>query len=187
MSQELLEVLIGKFLDGEITPAEKKMLDEQLACDESAGRLFEQLQRLHQKMQQAADVQLSTGRSAEEIFDRAWIQSKYSIGERAIRFLQRMRFVTGMAAGLLLGLGVHFVLERVQEEPLSVDTIQTIADANPTEIMGQTDGLPAWETSSVQPVTRRVDWYNFTDSSGNEWVVEGYRYREKPNLINCGL
>ncbi|MBN1818188.1 MAG: hypothetical protein JW828_12580 [Sedimentisphaerales bacterium] len=187
MSQEMLEILIGKFLDGEITPAEKRLLDERIACDESAGRLFEQWQFLHQQMQQTADAQMGLGRSAEEIFKQAWRQSRSSTVQGAARFLSRMRFITGLAAGLILGLGIHFALLNASEKPTGMEGTTTIAEVNPVDNRNPVNGSSSLATMSARPVSRNVDWYNFTDSSGNEWMVEGYRYREKSDLVNCGL
>ena len=47
MNQELLEILIGKYLDGEITPSEQHILEDQLNADPQAEELLRQFQNLH--------------------------------------------------------------------------------------------------------------------------------------------
>ena len=47
MTNEILEILIGKYLDGEITPSEQQMLEEALVSEPQARELLEQLQNLH--------------------------------------------------------------------------------------------------------------------------------------------
>ncbi|MHC4575000.1 MAG: anti-sigma factor family protein [Planctomycetota bacterium] len=43
MKSETLEILIGKYLDGEITPAEQRVLETELKNNPHAGELLEQL------------------------------------------------------------------------------------------------------------------------------------------------
>ena len=40
---EMLEILMGKYMDGQITPGENRMLQEALEDDDEARELFEQL------------------------------------------------------------------------------------------------------------------------------------------------
>jgi len=43
MTQEMLEILIGKYLDGEITPTEQSMLEAELDSDAQAKELLRQM------------------------------------------------------------------------------------------------------------------------------------------------
>ena len=49
MKQEMLEILIGKYLDGEITPSEQQILQKELESNPQAKELLEQLQDLHER------------------------------------------------------------------------------------------------------------------------------------------
>ena len=59
MTEEMLEILIGKYLDGEITPIEQRLLDQALQKDSQAKELFEQLQDLHRASQEAIDAEIT--------------------------------------------------------------------------------------------------------------------------------
>lgn len=108
----MLEILIGKFLDAEISPAEKQMLDAALERDAQAKDLFNQLKELHELNQQAvtSDV-IEKGRSAEDIFEDAWHERKRIRLPYMIRAMASRKFAAGIAAGLLLGI---FLLNYTQ-------------------------------------------------------------------------
>jgi anti-sigma factor RsiW len=55
---ELIELLMGKFLDGEISPSEQRLLDEHLTNNPDAGTLFAQLTRLHEISEAAIQARL---------------------------------------------------------------------------------------------------------------------------------
>ena len=70
---EMLEILMGKYMDGQITPGENRMLQEAIEADDEARELFEQLQVLHQQCEEAVDSEvLSKGRDCDEVFELAW-------------------------------------------------------------------------------------------------------------------
>ena len=101
----MLEILIGKFLDAEISPAEKQMLDSALERDPQAKELFNQLKELDELNQQAiaSDV-IEKGRSAEDIFEDAWHERKRIRLPYMIKAMASRKFAAGIAAGLLLGI-----------------------------------------------------------------------------------
>jgi len=101
----MLEILIGKFLDAEISPVEKQMLDSALERDPQAKDLFNQLKELHELNQQAvsSDV-IEKGRSAEDIFEDAWHERKRIRLPYMVRAMASRKFAAGIAAGLLLGI-----------------------------------------------------------------------------------
>jgi hypothetical protein len=105
MTQQMLEILIGKFLDAEISPVEKQMLDSALERDPQAKDLFNQLKELHELNQQAvsSDV-IEKGRSAEDIFEDAWHERKRIRLPYMVRAMASRKFAAGIAAGLLLGI-----------------------------------------------------------------------------------
>ena len=104
MDEDVFEILVGKYLDGEITTAEQEMLQDKFESEPSAKELFEDLQRLHRITQQAVNSEvLQPGGNAEAIVDRAFAQSRGFAGTIA-RTARRLGFVGGLAAGLAVGL-----------------------------------------------------------------------------------
>ena len=82
MNQEMLEILIGRYLDSEITPAEQRLLDAELQAGPEARQLLERWQQLHEQARQALNTQLTEqGASAEAIFSRALAQQKTASDE----------------------------------------------------------------------------------------------------------
>ena len=131
-----LEISIGRFLDGELSPQERGLLETELQRDRHAKELFEQMRLLHEcSCGVVTHEVLGRGADPAEVFERAWQQNKRSFWRRIARGgLQRhgwrwgaraeghgtpnaksrvwephLRFAVGVAAGLLLGLVVHFV------------------------------------------------------------------------------
>ncbi len=171
-----LEILIGKFLDGEISPAEQRWLDEELERNEEARELLEQLQTVSECGRRLVTSGIiEQGRRPNEILERTWQRHKGSLWRRIVRADGHLRFAAGVAAGLLLGLILHFTLtwgdSAVAPAPdrFAVD-LNTPGGDLADHRMG---GFP--ETSGTQPVMRNVDWYTFTDQTGNQWLVEGVR------------
>ena len=171
MTQEMLEILIGKYFDGEITPSEQQILDAALEEDSQARELLEQWQNLHKSSREAVvSVICERGKAAEEVFERAWQRQPGSSIRRTARTGGYLHFAAGLAAGLVMGLALHFVLPAVST-PRS-DRVPPTAIAT-TDAPGPTlQRVPSDETRDV---TRNVDWYNFTDETGDQWLVEGLR------------
>jgi hypothetical protein len=183
-TDDKLEILIGKFLDGEISPAEQRWLDDELQRNEEARELLEQLRTLNACSREAVAAELD--RSAgdpEGILQRAWQQHERPAWRRVVRVDGRLRFAVGLAAGFVLGLMLHFVL--------------VWSDSSGSAPIGPTAGpgdVPAAEyltheaTSYPRPVMRSVDWYSFTDQTGNQWLVEGIREGSvRPAVYNGDL
>lgn len=175
MTQEMLEILIGKVLDSEITPSEQQLLDVELEHNPQARELLRQLQDLHEASSEVITSEIAQqGRAAEDVFEKAWQQQSKSPLRHRMK-LGRLRFAAGVAAGLMIGLALHFVLPSVSE-PRS-DRIRPRAFVENTD--DQTDAerpdLPQFVTDPVGNVFRNVDWYNFTDKEGNQWLIEGLR------------
>jgi anti-sigma-K factor RskA len=176
MTQEMLEILIGKYLDGEITPSEQRMLEAALEKDSQARELLEQLQDLHQSSRQAiASEVLERGKTPEQIFGQAWQQqTKHSV-RRAIKTSGYMRFAAGVAAGLAIGLALHFVLPAVSRRPSSPVSPNTLVQKAGDEKNLERPAFPQFPTAPADNVIRNVDWYSFTDKQGNQWLIEGLR------------
>ena len=172
MTEEMLEVLIGKYLDGEITPSEERLLEAELYRNPQAADLLEQFKSLHQRSSEVLACELSEkGKSPEEIFASALRQSKHT-RHHIIKLSGWMRFAAGAAAGLILGLALHFVLplmSHTSNEQAPPETPKFVKKIDANMLLGEPQPQP-----SDQPA-RNVDWYNFTDQQGNQWLVEGLR------------
>jgi len=189
MTEEMLEILIGKYLDGEITPTEQRMLEQTLQKDSQAKELFEQLQDLHRASCEAINSEiLDRGKTAEEVFERAWGQRTKHPLRRVINISGHLRFATGLAAGLIIGLTLHFAL--------SGQPISTSYEA-PTSMVAQkvssiSDDIRPKSQSpmpgSSENVIRNVDWYSLTDENGKQWLVERVRQNVvRPAVYHEGL
>ncbi len=176
MTQEMLEILIGKYLDGEITPSEQHILQTELDCNPQAKELLEQLQDLHERSCEAVATEIiGQGKKAQEIFEQAWQRQAANPLRRILKMDGRLRFAAGLAAGLIIGLMLHFVLPFVST---------TQSPDVPANIVAQNAGnqMDAGQQTYPQPLInpagnslRNVDWYSFTDNQGNQWLIEGLR------------
>ena len=104
MNDETTEILISKFLDSEITPAEQRILEAKLSQDADARDLLESLRQLRDQASRALNDELgSVGRSPEELFAAAASQS---VGHRntVTTFAQRYwQVAAALAVGVLIG------------------------------------------------------------------------------------
>ena len=111
MTDEQLEILIGKSVDGEITPDEQRVLDDVLRQSQDARELLEQLRRLREVSLQAVKTDvLEPGRRPEETLQRVWQRRRASSWRQFLFADRHLRFVAGLAAGFVLGLLVHVAL-----------------------------------------------------------------------------
>ena len=176
MTQETLEIMIGKLLDGEITPSEQRLLEAELERDPQARELLEQLKELHERCGEAVGSELlDRGGTPEEIFERAWQQHSKQPLRPIMKIRGNKRFVTGLAAGLLIGLTLHFVIPVFSpstDHPLEREFVTGTPD-NTVEV--EQPEFPGFVSDPAGDVIRKVDWYNFTDKQGNKWLVEGLR------------
>jgi len=186
-TNDRLEILIGKLVDGEISPAERKILERELDANSQARELLEQLRSLHQYSCQAVAAEVSGGASADQIFERAWQQHTGSTYRRILRIDGRMRFAVGLAAGLILGLAFHFVAVGGGSRALMQGPETGMVAKDPPGVANGPAGVPV-KQGGPRPVTGEVDWYVFAGPNGEQWLVEGVReglvktadYRGKP-------
>jgi len=168
--------MMGKHLDGEITPSEQRLLEAELERNPQAKGLLAQLREMHERCGEAvASKLLGRGRTPEEIFERAWQRRPKQPLRSMMEMRGHVRFAAGLAAGLVMGLALHFVLPVVSTpggDPAAPDIVvrDTESDINPEQ--QAFDGLAADPTGEM---ILNVDWYNFTDKQGNKWLVEGLR------------
>ncbi|MCK5175873.1 MAG: hypothetical protein KAR47_20940 [Planctomycetes bacterium] len=105
MTQDMLEILIGKFLDAEITPAEQRMLDDALEDDQQGQELFNQLKDLHNMNRQAVTTNiLEKGKSSEDIFEDAWQERSKNPFARIARHTGTFKVAAAITIGFLIGI-----------------------------------------------------------------------------------
>jgi anti-sigma factor RsiW len=170
-----LEILIGRLVDGEISPVERKILDRELETNSQARELLEQLRNLHQQSCQAIAAEVSGGASADELFERAWRQNEKSTYRRIFRIDGRLRFAVGLAAGLILGLALHFLPVWGSKAPVQIDGPRQFATDTPGGADRQGIVPVTVSHGGSRPVSGEVDCYVFTSPSGEQWLVEGVR------------
>jgi hypothetical protein len=187
ISEEMFEILIGKYLDGEITPSEQRLLEAKLNADPKASELLEQFQDLHDQSSEALAVEiLEKGKSPQEIFETAFQQSKQK-SHHIIKHRGWIRYATGVAAGLIFGIALHFILLQSSSER-NVTNPDRSTPLNPTYAKKITDEMLFGPPQSQEAPTRNVDWYIFTDDNGNQWKVEGVRQNlVRPATYEQGL
>jgi anti-sigma factor RsiW len=188
-SNDRLEILIGRLVDGEISPGERRILERELETNGPARELLAQLRDLRQQSCHAVAAEVSGGASADLIFERAWQQNAKSSYRRVFRIDGRIRFAVGLAAGLILGLVLHFVAVRGSNAPAQPPgQSRLVATEALREVGEQTAPVQMARQEVSPPVTRQVDWFVFTSPTGEQWLVEGVRegqvktaeYRGKP-------
>jgi hypothetical protein len=211
-----LEILIGKFLDGELSLPERGLLETEVQRDRRAKELFEQMRLLHEcSCGVVTHEVLGRGADPAEIFERAWQQNKRAFWRRIARGgLQRdgwrggaradrhLRFAVGVAAGLLLGLVLHFVsLPQSRtpsilpsQPPVAVDVPSgwdrpiEMGTQRPNSGLGTPPVVPVRAPGDLRQIQRVVDWYVYTDQDGNQWLIEGTREgMVKPAVYRDGL
>jgi len=199
---ERVEILIGKSLDGELSPKERCLLENELHQDSHAKELFEHMRVLHECSCGVVTHEiLGRGADPAEVFERAWQHDKRSFWRRVAQRVPRregtragiradghLRFVAGIAAGLLLGLILNLV---------SVVRTNTAGDVPPWPQAVARNVPPGGNELGMVPVSqpqdpgqvdREVDWYVYTDQAGNQWLLEGTREgRVNPAAAQSGL
>ncbi len=181
-ADDRLEILMGKLLDGEISPAEQRLLERELEQNGPARELLEQLRALHECSREVVTHGvLEGGADPREVFERAWQQNKRSLWRRVVRAdghlrrIARPRFAVGLAAGFLLGLSLHFVLVRGSGRAMDTPSEPRIAQGVSPRLDQPSAVTAAFERGVPREITRKVDWYGFTDHAGNQWLIEGVR------------
>jgi hypothetical protein len=176
MTQETLEILIGKYLDGEITLSEQQILQKRLDSDPHAKELLEQLQALNERSYEVVTTEIiGRGKDAEEIFEQAWQRQEANPLRRILKMDGRLRFAAGLAAGLAIGLMLHFVLPFISTPPKPTAPANILAQNTENQMDTEQFAVPESLTNPAENTLRNVDWYSFTDKQGNQWLIEGLR------------
>ncbi len=175
MTDEMLEILIGKYLDSEITPSEQRLLEAQLDENPQARWLLEQWQDLDRRAKAVVNAEVNeAGDSAGAIFERAWQRRHAPAAAVAGIWTGWWRFAAGVAAGVIIGMGVFALLsQRATDSSVPSRSMVAVEDADKAS--------PDKAVEAVLPVVldgdviRMVDFYNFTDDAGGQWLIEGLR------------
>ena len=189
MTREMLEILIGKYLDSEITPSEERVLEVELDRDPEARELLAQLADLHECSSDAVASQITgRGSTVEDVFERAWQKQS----RRPLRFVpslsSSLRFAAGVAAGLLIGLTLRFALPSASKPQENAVPANAFARNVEHQASADVPDLHRFVSDPDDNVTRNVDWYNFTDKEGNQWLIEGLRENKvRPAAYSEGL
>lgn len=183
-TDDRLEVLIGKLLDGEISPGERRLLDRELEPDSRARTLLEQIRVLHECSTQVLAREVCSGGAApQDIFERAWRQTRGNAWRKVFRSGGLPRFAAGLAAGFLMGLILHLAFAGGLKPPVNGPSETPISVAD-----NRNRVWPVLERPDSPQITREVEWYGFTDQAGNEWLMEGLREGvAKPASYQGGL
>jgi anti-sigma factor RsiW len=185
-THDKLEILIGRLLDGELSPQERSHLEDEIQRDPQAKSLYEQMRVLHEcSCGVVTHEVLGRGADPAAVFERAWQQSKQSVWRQVAKEgLERqgwrwgaradghLRFAVGIAAGLLLGLVLRFVPLPHSPIPSNLSSQPQVAVDVPPGGNGQM-GIPVVQPGNPRQITREVNWYVFTDRDGNQWLIEG--------------
>jgi len=171
MENETLQILITKFLDGEIASDERKALQRHLDKDPEAQKLFQRMEQLNHHSQQAVtEAVFNKGRPFDETFDKAWQKSDNAPVQRPLLLYRWANFAAGLAAGLMIGLAAHFVIFPDSSSTTTSPPVSTVSShAGPKVIQGFPRHL------GRPPVIHNVDWYHLTNKAGEQWLIEGCR------------
>jgi hypothetical protein len=189
MNDQMLELLIGKYLDSEITPAEQRLLDDHLSKDPAARQLLQEYSQLHDNTRQVLQSQvLDQGASAGEIISDALAERggrRYVLKISARRYLQ---VATGLAAGLLLGFLIYGVwisgsstsreTSDINPGPALVNNNLRVENSNKQPVNNNPDSPRKIVELNPLPqnkLSQGVDYFNYMDSSGTQYIVEAYR------------
>jgi len=181
MDNDRLEILMGKFVDGEIEPSEQRLLESQLAADAQNRRLFEEFKTLHTLAQAQIAPLADAGRPFETVFAAAWKKSRRGQHRLVKTPVGLGRFVAGMAAGLLLAALVQVSMQSFQPQETAApagSSVQLAArPSGPDRILTSTAENPS---ASV----KNVDYYYYTDENGQRWMIEGFRETMKTQWVS---
>ena len=179
MNNEMIETLISKFIDSEITPAEQRLLDEELTSNPESRQLLHDLQQLRDQSCQLLDEQLyRQGDSAETFFQKACEQKDSLNRFQIIRPSRFWKWAASMAACLLIALTIWMVWVARQPNglPAQPETINIAENSPVPDDPVEPRFNPRW-VRDITPTTskRYIDWYTYTAPSGSQYLIESYR------------
>lgn len=166
MSNEMLEILIGKQIDSEITPAEKRLLDRHLESDEQSRKFMDELNRINDIAAESIDSRLAAVKPVGEIFEAAW-EKTGGVSYNYTRWLKKnLKFAFGLAAGLMIGITLQMNQAVLDDNMPGPDLAGNTTIGNP---------VAENEDYGFDRPERNLDLYMFTDTDGRRWMMEAYK------------
>ena len=140
MNEQMLEILISKYIDSEITPAEQKMLDAELQSNPEAQETLKALEQLRDQSQQMLKEEVVlNGAPASTIIEQALAQSNRPRQQQGTPYRPWYRDPISLAACFLLGLGfISFWVDYDKPGNLNQNQGDNIARALPAPQMERT-------------------------------------------------
>jgi len=97
-----------------------------------------------------------------------------------------LKFVAGLAAGILVGVGVHVFMSGSPAG--SAPPAQAYAaNTQPRQVTRYVTDLPPAQPERSGGGTRNMDLFSFTDDSGTEYLIEGYRENVVKPALRGGI
>ena len=191
MNESMLEILISKYLDSEITPAEQKLLDEELQNNPDARQLLSELEQLQSLSQEfVQDEVVETGRSADDIIEQALAVARKPRVKTPLGYRPWYQDPISLAASFLLAMGlVSMWATMVQQPRVSGPANQDMVAQSPlngtpgSAVQGSADAtsherrmirLGDPQPEGVNPSGQSGQWsqvYVIVDAQGNRWIV----------------
>lgn len=188
MNQEMLETLIGKFIDSEITPAEQRLLDEELMNNPQGRLLLRQFQQMHEQARQLVSQEiLPAGDSPETIFSRALATEERANSSPNIFRVKWGNLAASVAAALVVGLlgyaayrgWVHqSELPPVKNNTDIMANNSAISDSSTAVAVADNEENPTaesprriWQTNPYK-FSHLPDVIVYSDPSGSQWLLE---------------
>lgn len=171
-----IEKLINLDLDNQLSVPQKQQLQEAMDNDPEIARTVQQLRQADAAIKQALSA---STQESDDSFETVWTQARDSRAVKSqTRWPQRLRFVTGLAAGLVIGLAVHWMnSDHGTPAVIAPQPSSEIANADLQPSTGSNRLLePYTDATNQQPSIHNVDLYYFKDQQGRQWLVEGIRH-----------
>jgi anti-sigma factor RsiW len=174
LTEDKLEILIGKCLDGQATPIERHLVEKEMNQNPRAKELYEHWQTLNEWGRGlVVDKLTERGARPEEVFEQAWRRSGGVLRLRLARSQRHVRFAVGVAAGFLLGVLLHSTLVWTNGTTGGTDSPRNVArESNVLPGGGQKVVNPSVIDAALSE-SRNVNYYTFTDAAGNRYLVQG--------------
>ena len=188
MNQEMLETLIGKYIDSEITPAEQRLLDEEMMDNPQARLMLQQFQQMHEQSRQLLTQEiLPASDSPETVFNQALATEQRAVRTPNIFRSRWSNLAASVAAALLVGLLGYAIYINRMPQPIqtSVNGDTKVAMDNSEVSENSTAVALADAENELPDATPRLlrdtnpskfshlpDVIVYTDTDGSQWMLE---------------
>jgi anti-sigma factor RsiW len=188
LTEDKLEILIGKYLDGQATPIEQHLMEKEMNQNPRAKEMCEHWGALNAWGRElVVDKIVGQGAGPEEIFEQAWRRSRGMFWLRLARSRRHMRFAVGVAAGFLLGVVLHYTLVWTNGATGGTDSPRIVARDSSVQPGGGQKVLSPEVLAASQSESRNVNSYTFVDSAGNRYWLQGVQEKKVRPAAYYGL